>query len=150
MGWEWDINFCPIPLPNTDSMVRSRRTYAVQTARLNSEQKNKIDTVWVRMLRQMVNGGFTRNDNFVPKYSNEEIYKICKTKSASQFCSVQHLKFLAHVARMPNTAVQKQWLFTDLPGIRDQWLPLAQELNLDPIQLRYTIFDKHKLNELLA
>ena len=133
-----------------ESMVRSRLTYAVETERLNSEQRQKMDSVWVRMLRQMVKGGFTRNAEFVPKYSNENIYKICKTKPASKFCTIQHIKFLAHVARLPNTAIQKQWLFTDLPGQRDQWLPLANELDLDVIQLRYTIFDKHKLNELLA
>lgn len=109
-----------------------------------------MDGVWCRMLRQMVNGGFARNVNLSPKYSNEKIYEICRTKSASEFCKIQHIKFLAHVARMPNSAIQKQWLFTELPGIRDQWLPLANELNLDPIQLRYTIFDKNKLNELLA
>ena len=131
-------------------MVRSRLTYAVETARLNSEQKNKLDTVWMRMLRQMVSGGFARSANFVLKFSNEDIYKICQTKSASQFCTIQHIKFLAHVARMSNSADQKKWLFTNLPGCKDQWLPLANELNLDPIQLRYTIFDKEKLNELLA
>ena len=132
------------------SMVRSRLTYAIETARLKSDQKSKLDAVWMRMLRQMVSGGFVRNDNFVPKFSNEDIYKICQTKSASQFCTIQHIKFLAHVARMPNSADQKKWLFTNLPGTKDQWLPLANELNLDPIQLRYTIFDKDKLNELLA
>ena len=133
-----------------ESMVRSRLTYAIQTERLNMSQRGKIDGVWCRMLRQMVNGGFARNVNLSPKYSNEKIYEICRTKSASEFCKIQHLKFLAHVARMPNSAVQKQWLFTELPGSRDQWLPLANELNLDPIQLRYTIFDKNRLNELLA
>ena len=109
-----------------------------------------MDTVWVRMLRQMVSGGFVRDSNFVPKFSNQKIYEICKTKAASEFCQKQHLKFLAHVARMPNNAPQKQWLFTNLPGSKDQWLPLAKDLNLDPIQLRYTIFDKNKLNELSA
>jgi len=132
------------------SMVRSRLTYAIETARLKSEQKNKIDTIWVRMLRQMVSGGFSRNDNHSLKFSNNDIYKICNTKSASRFCTIQHIKFLAHVARMPNSAIQKQWLFTDLPRKKDQWLPLANELDLDPIQLRYTIFDKNKLNELLG
>ena len=131
------------------SMVRSRLTYAVETSRLNSEQKAKIDTIWMRMLRQMVSGGFAKNEQFIPKFSNADIYRICDTKPASRFCTIQHLKFLAHVARMPNSAVQKKWLFTNLPGKKDQWLPLANELDLDPIQLRYTIFDKHKLNELL-
>ena len=79
----------------------------------------------------------------------ERIHTICKTKPASKFCQIQHLKVLAHVARMPNSKVQKQWLFTSLPGTKDQWLPIAKELELDPIQLRYTIFDKSKLNELL-
>ena len=133
-----------------ESMVRSRLVYAVETERLSVKQREKLDTIWVRMLRQMVSGGFARDHNFIPKYSNENIYKICETKPASEFCQIQHLKFLAHVARMPNSAPQKQWLFTELPGSKDQWLPLARDLKLDPIQLRYTIFDKNKLNELLA
>ena len=134
-----------------ESVIRSRLTYAVQTDRLKAGQKVTIDGVWTRMLRKMIKNGFSKiseNSN-VPKYSNQDVLKICRTKSASTFCQVQHLKFMAHVARMDNDALQKQWLFTQYPGTKCQWLPLANDLGIDPIQLRKTIFDKRKLNELL-
>ena len=65
------------------------------------------------------------------------------------FCQIQHCKFLAHVSRLPNNAVQKQWLFTDYPGTRCQWKPLARDLGIDEIQLRQSLFDKDKFYDLL-
>ena len=88
-------------------------------------------------------------EGYAYRFINDEIHKICKSKHASNFCQIQHCKFLAHVARLPNDAIQKQWLFTDLPGKRCQWKPLARDLGIDEFQLRNSLFDKHKLNELL-
>ena len=89
------------------------------------------------------------NLGYVYRFSNDNIHKICQSKNASTFCQIQHCKFLAHVARLPNDAIQKQWLFTDLPGNRCQWKPLARDLGIDEIQLRNSLFDKQKLNDLL-
>ena len=134
-----------------ESVIRSRLTYAVQTDRLKATQKATIDGVWARMLRKIIKNGFSKisENSHIPKYSNHDVLKICRTKSASTFCQIQHLKFLAHVARMNNDTLQKQWMFTSYPKTKCQWLPLANDLGIDPIQLRKTIFDKTKLNELL-
>ena len=59
------------------------------------------------------------------------------------------LKFLAHIARQKNDTLQKQWLFTPYEKTKCQWLPLANDLEIDPVQLRVTLFNKKKLNELL-
>jgi len=88
-------------------------------------------------------------EGYVYRFSNDNIHVICKSKHASIFCQIQHCKFLAHVARLPNDAIQKQWLFTDLPGKRCQWKPLARDLGIDEFQLRNSLFDKNKLNDLL-
>ena len=134
-----------------ESVIRSRLTYSVQTDRLKACQREQLDSVWVRMLRRMIKNGFTRkvDDPNAYRYDGAEVLRICSTKSASIFCQIQHLKFMAHVARMDNDTLQKQLLFTDYPKTKCQWLPLANDLGIDPIQLRRTIFDKEKLNELL-
>ena len=41
---------------------------------------------------------------------------------------------------MENDALQKQWMFTQYPGTKCQWLPLANDLGIDPIQLRIQSF----------
>ena len=82
-------------------------------------------------------------------YNKEKILNLCKSQNASTFCLIQHCKFMGHVARLPNDTHQKQWLFTNLPGTRCQWKPLAKELNIDEFQLQASLYDKEKLNSLL-
>ena len=134
-----------------ESVIRSRLTYAVQTDRLKVAQRKQIDSVWARMLRKMVKNGFAKKPEnpHASIYENEDILKICSTKSASEFCQIQHIKFLAHIARQENDTLQKQWLFTSYQKTKCQWLPLANDLGIDPVQLRVTLFNKKKLNELL-
>ena len=45
------------------------------------------------------------------KCSNEDIRNITKTMPVSEFCKIQHLKYIADVIRLP-FAIQKQLLFT--------------------------------------
>ena len=42
---------------------------------------------------------------------NENLRKITKTTNISSFCKIQHLKYIAHVTRLENDALQKQLLF---------------------------------------
>ena len=133
-----------------ESVIRSRLCYAVQTDRLKVAERATLDSVWTRMLRKMIKNGFAKKeDSRAYKYYNEDVLRICKTKSASQFCQVQHLKFLGHIARQENDTLQKKWLFTNFEKTKCQWLPLANDLQMDPVQLRKTIFDKDQLNKLL-
>ena len=44
-----------------EARVRSRLTYALQSDRLIGRQCRTVDSVWMRVLRSMVRGGFARN-----------------------------------------------------------------------------------------
>ena len=141
-----------------ESMVRSRLTYAVQTERLSSAQRSKIDSIWARMCRKMVRGGFKRKESnqdgtnqYHFKYSNKQIMDICGTQPASLFCLKQHLKYLGHVVRRPNSDERKQWLFTanTRKNTPCQWKVLARDFGIDEFQLRQTLWAKPKLTVLL-
>ena len=123
---------------------------------MNTHEKKKIDSIWVRMCRKMLKGGFRRvqnqdgEDTFKFFYKNEDVIRICKTKTAAVFCEGQHLRFLGHIARMDNNAPQKQWLFAkNHRGHTDQWIALAKDWNVTPEQIRRTIANKQSLEELL-
>ena len=91
----------------------SRLTYALQSDRLTGRQCRTVDSVWMRMLRSMVRCGFARNGPDLTRFTlpNASILSACNTWSASSFCQQQHLRYLTHVCRMENDALQKQLLF---------------------------------------
>ena len=127
-----------------ESVIRGRLTYAVETGRLEPHERTKIDSIWIRMCRKMMKGGFrrkklegTEEDSFRFYYSNNDVVKICKTKLASGFCGAQHLRFIGHVARMGNDASRKQWLYSKPHNTHtDQWILLGRDWILDPQQVR--------------
>ena len=47
------------------------------------------------------------------KLSNEKIREITKTNGIKLFCDMQHLKYIAHVTRLDNNSLQKQFLFCE-------------------------------------
>ena len=44
-------------------------------------------------------------------YSNEKIFEITNSDPIKDFCQIQHLEYIAHVTRLPNSSIQKQSLF---------------------------------------
>ena len=92
-----------------EARVRAKLCYALQSDRLRQRELDKIDSVWMRMLRAMVRGGLEREPN---KYSysigRARILTLCNTREASTFVREQHIKYVAHVCRMENSALQKQ------------------------------------------
>ena len=46
------------------------------------------------------------------KYSNDGLKIITGTKNITNFCKIQHLKYLAHVSRLDNFSLQKQIIFS--------------------------------------
>lgn len=100
----------------------------------------------------MVRGGFARNGPDSTRFtlSNASILSSCNTRSASSFCQKQHLRYLAHVCRMENDALQKQLLFAP-PRKKEvsHWKRLANDYKIDESQLRRTLFDKKAVNQLL-
>jgi len=135
-----------------EARVRSRLTYALQSDRLTGRQCRTVDSVWMRMLRSMVRGGFARNglDSTRFTLSNASILSTCNTQSASSFCQQQHLRYLAYVCRMENDTLQKQLLFAP-PRKKEvsHWKRLANDYKIHESQLRRTLFNKKAVNELL-
>ena len=124
-----------------EARVRSRLTYALQSDRLTGRQCRTVDSVWMRILRSMVRGGFARNGPDSTRFtlSNASILSACNTRLASSFCQQQHLRYLAHVCRMENDVLQKQLLFAP-PRKKEvsHWKRLANDYKIDKSQLRRT------------
>ena len=143
-----------------EAMIRSRLTYAVQSERLRRAEKIKLDAVWTNFCRRMIKGGFRRKkdkgqlgeEDEEPDWSfclsNGQVQKICRTTNVSEFCQRQHIKYIAHITRMPNNSELKKWLFTKSEHryVRDQWKEIGQELGMDEIQVRRMLFNKEELN----
>ena len=106
----------------------SRLLYSVQAWQLGAEEMQKLESVWCGFLRRLVKGGFpkknapkNKKDQSIPegevdwsfKLSNEAIREITKTTEIKNFCDMQHLKYIAHVTRLENSSLQKQFLFCE-------------------------------------
>ena len=104
-----------------NSLVRSRLTYGCQTWMLTTAQMKHIDSCYVSMLRKMVRGGYKRKEGeWAYKITNEQLIKMCKTESVSDFVKRQRKRYLAHVIRLPNCSTTKRLMFnsdaTTIPG----------------------------------
>ena len=126
---------------------------------------NTIESVWHSFLRRMVKGGFKRKnapknkkDTSIPadevdwsfNLSNEKILEITKTTEISHFCKKQHLKYIAHVTRLDNESLQKQFLFCNSDHPSNRWSKLSKLTGVDESQLRRTMFDRKKFKQLLS
>ena len=98
-----------------NSMVRSRLTYSCQTWNLTSRQTDRINSVYTSMLRKMVKGGYRRKNNTEWNFllNNSDLHRICGTEKISDYTARQQKKYLAHLARQPNTTFTKKLLFND-------------------------------------
>ena len=154
-----------------EACVRSRLLYSVQTWDLKAHEKLKLETIWHGFLRKMVTNGYKRKNapkhkkkgvdpatqvigdlDWSFKYSNEDIHNITKTMPISEFCGVQHLKYIAHVIRLPNFAIQKQLLFTTerKKFSRDPWLKIETMLGLSTMQIQTTMRNKKEFMSLIC
>lgn len=159
--------------------VRSRLTFSVQACLLKAAEITKLESVWTNLLRKLVRNGFQRvnvppsrrrarrprrtesneeppNDNeddldwrFV--YSNENILKMTNSDPIKNFCQLQHLKYIGHITRLPNSAIQKQALFRTNRKryTRDPWNQYEEITNLSRNQLQREMQDKGRLLSLL-
>ena len=96
-----------------NSIVRSRLTYSCQTWNLTERQTNRVNSAYTSMLRKMVKGGYRRKKEteFHFVLSNSDLHSICQTEDVSEFTKRQQRKYLAHLARQPNSTLTKQLLF---------------------------------------
>ena len=83
--------------------------------------------------------------------TNEEVLRITNSAPIPNFCQIQHLKYIGHVTRLPNSALQKQVLFrTNRKRYsRDPWRKYETITNLDRGQLQREMQDKTRFPSLL-
>ena len=77
------------------------------------------------------------------KLSNERIREITKSTEIKSFCAKQHLEYIAHVTRLENDSLQKQFLFskTSRSG-SSRWKKFSDLTALDESQLRRIMLNR--------
>jgi hypothetical protein len=139
--------------------VRSRLVYSVQAWELSGTELQKIGVVWNGFLRKMIAGGYARKNtppqsqrkkgidpatqvkgelDWAFKISNTRLHEITNTQPIQDFCHIQYLKYIAHVSRMKNDAIQKQVLFDK----RKTWKKLEDLLGIDSQQALRSMMNK--------
>ena len=71
-----------------------------------------------------------------------------RKNSIQDYCHFQHLKYMAHVCRMENDAIQKQALFDIRTTVR-AWKRVEDPQKIDEIEARKVMMDKVKFSHLL-
>merc|ERR1712136_241299 len=84
-------------------------------------------------------------------YNNEEVLQITNSDPIRNFCQIQHLKYITHITRLPNYALQKQCLFrtNNKYYARDRWAKYEEITNISKIQLLREMKDKNGFTSLL-
>ena len=93
-----------------NSMVRSRLTYSCQTWNVSTTEMNRINSVYVSMLRKLVRNG-SKTEEYRLVMTNQDILRICRTDDIATFVSKQQSSYLAHLARQSNQCLTKRLLF---------------------------------------
>ena len=93
----------------------------------------------------------TDEENYSFVYTNEEVEKIVQTMPIQNYIFSQHLKFIAHTSRCPNTAITKKMLFTKPTRryYRDDWLKIGELLGVTPEQAKRTTQARGEFAELV-
>ena len=116
------------------AFVRPRLTYATQSWRPSEAEFKKLEACWFGFLRRMVKAGFRNkptepasDTNFSLVYTNIDLLRITKCQPLRDFINTQHLKYIAHVCRRPNTNLTKLSLCM-IPKVRyyrDPWINIS-------------------------
>ena len=149
--------------------VRSRLLYSIQAWHLLKGELKKVEVIWHGFLRKMVIGGFERKNapshsrrsaetdsqnhdetslDWSFKLSNERLRQITKTRPIRDFCFTQQVKYMGHVCRMDNSALQKQVLF-DRRASKTVWNKTERTLGIDAQQIRRTMMNKREFHRVL-
>ena len=84
------------------------------------------------------------------KLSNERIREITKSSCIKRFCEKQHLKYIAHVTRLGNECLQKQFLFCTTSRSSSRWKKFSDVTGMDESQLRRNMIDRKEFQRLLS
>ena len=158
-----------------NACVRSRLLYSVQAWQLSNVEIRKLETIWNGFLRKMVKGGFARvnapprkkkkkkhktngqvekhdieddNIDWRFKINNERLRSITKSRTIENQVHVHMLKYVAHICRMSNDALQKQVLF-DRRSSERTWKRIEELLLIDRTQARRTMLNTKDFMRLL-
>ncbi|KAG1670713.1 hypothetical protein GQR58_016707 [Nymphon striatum] len=84
-------------------------------------------------------------------FNNEKLRLITNTCYITNFCKIQHLKYVAHVTRLDDSSFQKQLLFSceHRKYYRDRWIKIEKELNISKMQIQKMMQNKNEFMSLL-
>ena len=134
--------------------MRSRLLYGTQAWYRNDENIRKLQTVWMDLLRQMVNGGWSRrptpedaeDTEFRRRYTNTDILHVKKkTSSLRNVTRSQYLKHICFVCCSPNTTQARKVLFANSrrPPKSDPQINIAKLSNFSIEQAKRSTQDKN-------
>lgn len=97
-----------------NSLVRSIIVYACQTWSLTNTQLNRLNSQYVSFIRKMVKGGYKRKpDSWSFVHTNENLLKMAKTMSLTEYVQRQQLKYFGHIVRADNSSIVKRLTFNN-------------------------------------
>ena len=162
-----------------ESTVRARLLYAAQTELLSAAEHAKLESVWHQFLRKMTKSGFQRKNappretkkqkaerlkreaenpelkekwDWGYKITNEKLRKSCGAAPIGTLAEKFHLKYIAHVTRMPNSALQKQMIYCEAPrpqrgGLVNFWTKMKKATGIETEQLQKTMYNRNDFNK---
>ena len=108
----------------------------------------------MEFLRHLGKGGWARKpipegaDEEVHRlrYTNSDIVAITKTKSLRNFIRGQHMRYIGHICRCPNTMMTKKMLFakSKKPYYRDPWMNISKMLGVSIEQAKRKTQEKFR------
>ena len=100
-------------IPLLNALVRSRLKYGCQTWALTAQQKERLSSSYISMLRKMIRAGYKRKtDTWRFVYSNEQLLELCHVESIDGFVHRMQRSYLAHIIRKNDDSIAKRLLFS--------------------------------------
>ena len=131
-----------------EACVRSRLLYGIDAAIPNEAQIKKLEACWMECLRSMVKRGWKRRNigedvdpeeiDFGYVYTNQQIQEILHITPLTNTIHAQHLRYIGHICRSPNTCLTKKILFAKprRNNVRDPWLKYSNLLSISITQAK--------------
>ena len=95
-----------------NSLVRSRIVYSCQTWSVTKSQINRMNSLYMTLIRKMTKGGYARKtDSMSYRMTNEDLLRVSGTEDLRCFIQRQQRNYVGHVIRKENTSIVKRLLF---------------------------------------
>ena len=125
--------------------------YSSQATNHTQAQLKKLDALYNKFLRKMVNKGFKNtvvdeDGNYRPQMTNQVLHKFTETEPVKNFVEKQFLKYQGHLTRLPNSKLQKK---LQSAGNSDKtWRKISNLLGgVSESQARKILHNKLELNK---